>query len=363
MVNILPQKRLLLIPVALVAAFLLAPSPIQPAQWTPPKAQALTPNLRLAGTERVALKRLHAAEDVLVDAAQRLYVSDGSRIMRVSQNGNALEALANPGGQNLGLGWLNSDVLVVANQPLGLFTLNIHNKAIRHLSTPGIRYANALAVSRDGQTVYFSQSSNRYYGESWKYLYDLLEAKPHGSLYALNLKTGRLIRLLDNLYYANGVALSPQEDYLLVNETYRYRIHRHWLKGPKAGQHDIFADNLPGFPDGLSLDPKTGHYLAAMYTVRNPVVDWLHQYPYLKAQLAKLPRFLWPKPKHYGLVAAFDSTGQIVETFQDPGGKIFAVSSARRVNNTLYLGSLHGGFVGRLPLPDATLSIHPTKPN
>lgn len=336
--------------------FLSWPSPIQPATWTPKASPTIPQNTRLAATERLALHQLHAAEDVLVDTNQRLYATDGSRVVRLSPAGKSLETLANPGGQTLGLAWLNPDMLVVANQPLGLFTVNIHSKTIQHLPTPGVHYANSIAVGRDGQTLYFSESSNRYYGEPWKYLYDLLEAKPHGSLYALNIKSGRLTRLLDQLYYANGVALSPNEDYLLVNETYRYRIHRYWLKGPKAGQNDIFADNLPGFPDGLSWDTKSGHYLAALFTVRNPVVDKLHQAPFLKAQLAKLPRFLWPKPKHYGLVIALNPEGRIVESWQDPSGKIFAISSARRIGDRLYLGSLHGGFAGRLTLPSTTLA-------
>jgi sugar lactone lactonase YvrE len=184
----------------------------------------------------------------------------------------------------------------------------------------------------------------------------LLEAQPHGRLFAVDLKTGQFRQLADQLYYSNGVALSPQEDYLLVNETYRYRIRRVWLKGPKAGTTDIFADNLPGFPDGLSRDPQTDNYWAAMYTTRNPAIDMLHPHPWVKAQLAKLPRALWPKPKHFGMVVVLNPQGNIVDTLQDPSGTIFAVSSARRFGNQLYLGSLHGGFAGRLNLHTTELS-------
>ena len=57
--------------------------------------------------------------------------------------------------------------------------------------------------------------------------------------------TGKTDMLLDGLYFANGVALSADEDYILVNETSRYRITRYWLKGDKAGSSEIFADNPP----------------------------------------------------------------------------------------------------------------------
>jgi hypothetical protein len=38
-------------------------------------------------------------------------------------------------------------------------------------------------------------------------------------------------------HYANGVALSPDEDYLILVETDRIRLLRHWLKGPKVRAH------------------------------------------------------------------------------------------------------------------------------
>ena len=64
--------------------------------------------------------------------------------------------------------------------------------------------------------------------------------------------TGKTETLLKDLYFANGVTLSANEDFVLVNETYRYRITRYWLSGEKAGTHDVFIDNLPGLA-GLRL--------------------------------------------------------------------------------------------------------------
>lgn len=57
-----------------------------------------------------------------------------------------------------------------------------------------------------------------------------------------------------------------REDFVLVNETYRYRIVRYWLKGPKAGTHEVFIDNLPGFPDNISSNRK-GTFWLALFTV------------------------------------------------------------------------------------------------
>jgi sugar lactone lactonase YvrE len=351
---------LLGLPIVLAVVFLLWPSPIQPVAWHPPKAPNLSDNLavnqKLEAAEQLGLNHLNAAEDIAIDSQGTIFATDENRIAQLNPNNQSITTLVETKGQNLGLAWLNPKTLVVANQPLGLLLVDIHSKTIQPISNPTIHYANAVAVSADGSTVYFTDSSNRYYGEKWKYLYDLLEARPHGRLFAFDLKTGQFRQLLDQLYYPNGVALSPQENYLLVNETYRYRIRRFWLKGTKAGTSDIFADNLPGFPDGLSRDAQTGNYLAAMYTIRNPAIDWLHPHPWMKAQLAKLPRFIWPKPRHYGMVLVLNAQGQIIETLQDPQGKLFAISSARRIGSQLYIGTLHGGFVGRLNLKAAQLS-------
>src|SRR3546814_15291292 len=70
--------------------------------------------------------------------------------------------------------------------------------------------------------------------------------------------SGQTKTLMQGLHFANGVAVGPGASYLLVSETNEYRIWRYWLKGVRAGQQEIFADNLPGFPDNLSIDDEIG---------------------------------------------------------------------------------------------------------
>ncbi len=57
--------------------------------------------------------------------------------------------------------------------------------------------------------------------------------------------TGRTEPVLDGLWYANGVALSPAGDYVLAVETMGLRVMRRWLRGPKQGETDVFIDSLP----------------------------------------------------------------------------------------------------------------------
>ncbi len=127
--------------------------------------------------------------------------------------------------------------------------------------------------------------------------------------------------LLDGLYFANGVALSENEDFVLVCESARYRITRFWLSGPNKGSSDVFVDNLPSFPDGVSSDNR-GTFWVALFTVRNALVDWLHPIPALKDLVSFLPRTLWPAPEPYGLVLLLDEQGSIAASLHDPGGEV-----------------------------------------
>ena len=55
-----------------------------------------------------------------------------------------------------------------------------------------------------------------------------------GRLLSYNPKTKKTHVLADGLFYANGVALSPDESFVLVVETLSVTIHKYWLKGPKV---------------------------------------------------------------------------------------------------------------------------------
>ncbi len=114
--------------------------------------------------------------------------------------------------------------------------------------------------------------------------------------------------LLRGLYFANGVAVSPDQTFVLVAETGKYRIRRVWVKEPKAGMDDVFIDNLPGFPDGISSNGKDKFWLA-LVTPRQPLFDKLMPYPFLRKVVLRLPRFLQPAPQRYSFVLALDPQG------------------------------------------------------
>lgn len=352
------MKKLLglvvLLVVALAVYLALTPSPIDPLAWTPPKAPAMTgvlePNDTLMKAELLAQGQIVGPEDTAVDSQGRVFAGlDDGRIVRIGAEGKA-ETFAQTGGRPLGLAFDKSGNLIVADAWKGLLEINPQGK-IRVLtdSADGIPFAftDDLDIASDGR-IYFSDASSRFHQPD--YILDLLEARPHGRLLRYDPATGKTETLLKDLYFANGVALSQHEDFVLVNETYRYRITRYWLTGDKAGQHDVFIDNLPGLPDNLASD-RSGTFWVALPSPRKADADVIQQIPWLKRQLTKLPRAVLPKPVPYGLVIQVNEHGEIVRSLHDTSGQhLRMVTSAKPVNGVLYLGSLENDRIGRLPI-------------
>lgn len=52
--------------------------------------------------------------------------------------------------------------------------------------------------------------------------------------------------LLDNLWFPNGVAISPDNQFVVVLETFRLRLLKYYIDGPKKGKSEVFVAGLPG---------------------------------------------------------------------------------------------------------------------
>lgn len=341
--------------VILILIFLLKPAPIDAVAFTPPDAPELTgvlaPNNLLQEAELLALGKIVGPEEVAVDSRGHVFggTEDG-KIIRVLPDGS-LETFAETGGRPLGMKFDEDGNLIVCDAFKGLLSINPQG-VIKTLATSAdgvpIKFADALDISSDG-IIYFSDASTKY--DLHDDLFGLLESKPYGRFLSYDPATGEVKVLLKDLYFANGVALSPNEDFVLINETYRYRITRYWLKGPDAGTHEIFIDNLPGFPDNISASQK-GTYWVALFTIRNEAADKLHPFPSRKNLLSKVPPALWPQANPYGLVIELDAQGKIIQSLHDPTGEnLKEITSAQEYGDYLYLGSLHNDRIGKYKLP------------
>ncbi|PRQ45542.1 putative strictosidine synthase [Rosa chinensis] len=88
---------------------------------------------------------------------------------------------------------------------------------------------------------------------------DFLEGRPYGRLLSYNPLTKETKVLVRNLYCANGVALSPDQNYVIFCETFMRRCRNYYLQSEKKGSIENFIDNFPGCPDNIRYDGE-GHY-------------------------------------------------------------------------------------------------------
>ena len=348
--------------VALAAYLLFWPTGMHPVAWTPPQAPALegpyAANARLADAQRIAVGVGRGPEAVSVDALGRVYAGfDDGRVVQFSPNGSVYVVVGRTGGRPLGIAQAPNGGLIVADARQGLLHLGEQITTLaREADGVPFGFTDDVDTSRASMKAYFTDASSHYgYGHHTE---DLLEHGANGRLLEYDFNTRQVRTVLGGLHFANGVALGPNDDYVLVNETGEYRVVRYWLKGEKAGTHETFIDNLPGFPDNITFNGKDRFWLA-LAAPRDAMLDKLLPGNFLLRQVSfRLPAFAQPQPHHKGFVLALDLEGHVVANLQDDRPEAFApITSVREAGPWLYFGSLTADSLARLPVqsvfPDA----------
>ncbi|TGN38279.1 SMP-30/gluconolactonase/LRE family protein [Marinobacter confluentis] len=345
---------ILLVVFVVVGGFLLAESPIDSAAWKAPEPEPMTgelsPNERLESAKLLAEGQVYGPEDTTIDGNGLLYTgTQDGWIVRVWPDGR-VENWLQTDGRPLGMVFDRNGNLIVADAWKGLLSI-APDKTVSVLTREAeglpFRFTDDVDIAPDGR-IYFTDASSRF--NQPEYMLDLMEMRPHGRLLRYDPATGKTEVLLRNLYFANGVAVSPDGEYLLMNETWKYRILKYWIGGREPGAVEVFADNLPGFPDNLAVDAE-GRYWVAFPTRRNAQIDSLHTRPWLKDLLAKLPDALKPTPEIYGLAVAFNDQGQVLASLHDTDGQhLQEITSVNPHDGVLYFGSLHNNRIGRMPI-------------
>ncbi len=356
-------KKILLILVVLVVAiamYLVAwPVPIDPVAWEAPPNPGYTgpfkQNNRLRGVELLPIGDNHGPEDVALDSDNRIYgATHEGNIVRLRADGSGAENWANTKGRPLGIDFDNQGNLIVADAYRGLLSIT-PDADVQELATEAdgkpILYADDVDVAADGK-IYFSDASTKFAAKAYagtlaSSLLDLMEHGGHGRLLVYDPAMGTATTLLDGLNFANGVAVSHDQNYVLVNETGSYRVVRYWIAGPHKGKSETFIANLPAFPDNISAG-LDGRYWVALVSPRNRLLDSASDNPFLRKVVQRLPAFMRPKAANYGHVIALNEKAEVVEDLQDPAGGYPINTSAVETEDYLYLGSLAAPGIGRL---------------
>ena len=315
-----------------------------PRRWRPPQDVGLrgpfAPNDALAHLDVIPLPG-SGAEDVAVDSSGAIYT--GTRegyLLRISPDGRSVERLAQTGGRPLGIEVHPDGWLVVCDAHRGLLRVDPSTGEITELVTAidgrPMRFTNNCAVAKDG-TIYFSDSSQHFGLEEFKG--DILSHTGSGRLIR-RAPDGNITVLLDDLDFANGVALAQDESFVLVAETGGYRVTRLDLAGPEAGRRSVIIDNLPGIPDNMSTG-SDGVFWIAMPTARNRLLDLLLSRPgFLRSAVWSMPERLQPDVTRITWVVGIDGEGDVVHNLQASGKDFHYVTGVREHDGRLYLGSL-----------------------
>ncbi len=338
----------------LVLYLFLWPVPIDPIAWEPSPVPALegdfAENRVLQGMELFATPNSHGPEDVAVDSEGRVYVGvEEGQILRYAADGSDPQVFADTGGRPLGLDFDNDGNLIVADAAKGLLSID-PSGAIEVLCTEAgyhpLRFTDDVDV--DSQNVaWFSDASYKWshHGHAME---EALESAPNGRLLKYDIRTGECSVVLGDLFFANGVAVSPDDTYVLVNETMRYRVKRVYVRGPRKGDVDTFIDGLPGFPDGISTGTD-GVFWLAIFAPRNALLDSAGPKPWLRKLIYRIPAALQPKPKRHPFVLGLDASGKVMHNLQDADGAKFSkTTSAEQAGDWLYIGSLAEPSWGRI---------------
>jgi sugar lactone lactonase YvrE len=308
---------------------------------------ALRKNSALSGVQLLAKGKLNGPEDIAVDNDGTVYTGlEDGRIVKISSEGD-VKSFAETGGRPLGLQWGPRGDLIVADGVRGLLSVNPKGEVtvlVPRAETVPLEMADDLDVSSSG-LIYFSDATGPEV--QMDYYQDLMIHRPMGRLLRFDYYTDELEELLTGLYFANGVALSPDEDFVLVSEMSEYRITRLWLKGPRKEESEVFADNLPGFPDGISGDGDGNYWVALvsprMWFVDNIVLPNL----WLRKLLMHFPKWTRLSGSSYGLIIQLNSEGEIVESLHDPSGKsLSGITNVVEREEKLYIGTLEGDAIG-----------------
>lgn len=342
--------------VACLAYLLLWPVPIDPIAWEPAPDPGLTGpfevNTALAAMERMGDDpELIGPEDVALDSDGNVYggLEDG-RIMKWSPDFETVEEIADTEGRPLGLDFDKDGNLIIADAIKGLLSL-APDGAITTLSTTegGVpfRFTDDLDIAPDG-VIYFTDASFKFTAGQSKP--DIVENRLNGRLLAYDPKSKEASLVMADLQFPNGVAISPDGSFLLMNETGRYRIHKVWLTDDRKYESELVVESLPGFPDNITSNGK-GQYWVAIFAPRNKLLDDYAGNPMMRKMMMRLPAFVQPAPLRYSMCLGIDGDGNILHNLQDPGGIYAPVTSVVEHGDHLYFGSLEDTAVGKLPLP------------
>ena len=142
----------------------------------------------------------------------------------------------------------------------------------------------------DSNTLLVANGSASLPASAWRR--DLMQKNASGSVWRLDLKSGRLELIRDGLAWPAGIATTGSNR-VYVTEAWRHRV----LAIDLASKATVpVLEHLPAYPARIAPAFNAGYWLT-FYSVRNQLVEFiLREEAYRKRMLAEIPEAYWMAP-------------------------------------------------------------------
>ena len=315
------RKKILLISgfglfLVLLAYLLCWPVSIKPVAWEASRSKgyvnAFTENSALDNLSFIRANNFVGPEDITFDSNGNLYSGyQSGQIMRFSNRSGQWvgQFYANTHGRPLGMRFGSDNRLFVADSTKGLLSISSAGEVkvlVDQYEGKKLLLVDHLDIAESG-IIYFSDASNKFGIDDAAA--DIIEHAGRGRVFSYDLNTGITKLVLSHLNFANGIALSKDESYLLISETGGYRILKYYLKGSQQGTFEVLHNNLPGLPDNISRD-ENGNFWVGLVLTRNPMLDLTSSFPFLRQIMYRIPQRLHLNPKAVTHAIQIDGMGK-----------------------------------------------------
>ncbi len=334
---------------------------------------ALSPNDRLDALPAVG-DPIPGADDVAEGPDRAIYVSARNQVLRLAGEGYAERSVwATFDADAGGLAFHPDGRLLVCVAGRGLAAVDLSGKQTWLTEAEGapLRCLTGVAAAADG-TIFASDGSSACEPADW--VRDLMAKRHVGRLVSCGPTLDAPRVLLHGLHYPNGIAVSANGQDLWFTEAWNHRVSRAALDGRSLGKPQIVIGNLPGYP--ARLDRAGDGFWLALFAVRTHLVEFvLREDDYREEMLRSVEPHLWvapalatsghphepmqfgsikalgiekpwAPPRSYGLAARFDAEGEFVESLHSRvGGRSHGITAARETAQGLVIVAKGSGRV------------------
>jgi sugar lactone lactonase YvrE len=353
------KKHLLMVIIgAIFLYFSLWPVDIDPVAWKAPIDRGYTGvfqhNEALKIPQKIDLHGFIGPEDIALDNIGRIYAATHQGIVRIDSEGSSPTLWAHTGGRPLGIEFDNHRNLIVADGFKGLLSIS-PNAEVSVLTNSvddfPIGFADDVDVADNG-LIYFSDASIKFSPRDFNDVLkaselDVIEHGGHGRLLRYDPLTQKTEVLMSGLNFANGVTISHDQSYVLINDMGNYQVLKYWIEGDLQGTVETILHNLPGFPDNITSG-LGGRFWISLIKPRNKDLDKLSNYPFLRKIAVRLLPFYKPHISPYAHVIAIDGKGNILQNLQNSKPSYIDITTVRETEDSLFFGSLVEDSIGRI---------------